>query len=372
MHRVVSFSDIREQFPAMEKNRASIHGDVAALQKAGFKVDISGPLNNRIIELNDGAFTKKKYRGEVRKEGKQAIAEVAAGVIFGNSEPVKSRKLYGSDEENFNVTRRLILNGIQRWMNVEAQSSDLINQGKDVLAEIATMRRRETATNVMEKLCQYWDWHDKSLALDSGTTTEAVARKIMSYKIPENSDGLDSVKVFTNSRSIFSMLGDPDCNLKTVVIGGRQRHQTESICGELARRCLAAWDLSLGMSIVGATGVDTETLIMGSYNDEEAAMKLDLLSRSKIRIVVADSTKFGRNSFQITSKFAKIHPSSIDLIIVDSVPNMNEILRQNRSEEELGEGAMLFRRLLPVPVLLAEDVFEYKRKGDSTNDIHLL
>lgn len=118
-----------------------------------------------------------------------------------------------------------------------------------------------------------------------------------------------------------------------------------------------------GISIVGATGIDTSTLIMGSYNDEEAAIKQDLLARAGLRVVIADSTKFSRYSFQITSKFAKLHPSSIDPIITESAPDMDRIVpfTADRCDGTLSDSDRL-REFLPVPVLLASELKELAEK----------
>lgn len=281
---------------------------------------------------------------------KENIAAVAAALIFGNTRIVRSEKLAdgGRDPEKmetYEITRD----------QIEKAIFDSCPEEKPL--------RKERLDELVNKLRAYWTSNDKAIALDSGTTTDHVAEKIKHFDILKDLDGLNNLTLFTNSRSIFATTGVPECNIKTIIIGGRQRHQTESISGELAMRCLKAWDVSFGMTIVGATGIDVSTLMLGSYNDEEAAMKQALLERGKIRIVVADITKFDRYSFKITSRFARLHHSSIDLVVIDSCPDMEKICPGYRTGIQ-ESNLIRFLNFMDIPVLIADQI-KQRRKNPS-------
>jgi DeoR/GlpR family transcriptional regulator of sugar metabolism len=107
------------------------------------------------------------------------------------------------------------------------------------------------------------------------------------------------------------------------VIGGTDRPERRSICGELSLLWLRACDqdgkmVSVDLAIIGATGVDNkrfEIPVLGCDAAEEASLKARLLAMSQFRIVLFDSDKLVKGGS--SSMFAAISEGDVDLIVSD-------------------------------------------------------
>jgi DeoR/GlpR family transcriptional regulator of sugar metabolism len=107
------------------------------------------------------------------------------------------------------------------------------------------------------------------------------------------------------------------------VIGGTERPDRKSICGELALLWLRACHhegkmISLDLAIIGATGIESSRYnppALGCDSAEEQGLKSRLLAMSHFRIVVMDSSKIVSGSNN--SVFANVSDGDIDLIVTD-------------------------------------------------------
>jgi DeoR family fructose operon transcriptional repressor len=136
-----------------------------------------------------------------------------------------------------------------------------------------------------------------AVLLDSGSTPEALARLIASDR---------ELTVVTNSLQIGMMLAD-SASLSVWSLGGRVRGRTYSAVDDWARRQLA--EISVEVSFLGTNGVSVARGLTTPV-PTEAAVKSAMVSAGKRRVLLADHSKFGRDSF---CRFANL--ADIDVIV---------------------------------------------------------
>lgn len=122
--------------------------------------------------------------------------------------------------------------------------------------------------------------HDGNVFVDAGTTSLEVGRLLI-----ERPD----LRVFTNSIPLLAYAGESKAVLTG--IGGEARKVSLALTGALAQTWLS--HLRFDHAVIGASGLD---LASGAYTTElhEAAIKAEVLRRSAVRMLVADSEKWNR------------------------------------------------------------------------------
>jgi len=138
-----------------------------------------------------------------------------------------------------------------------------------------------------------------SIILDSGTTTQQIARQIKTRK---------DLKVITNGLNIaMELFGAKDIQL--IFLGGVIRHNSLSAVGHFAEDILA--QLSADKLFLAVDACDVE-FGLSTPNVEESQVNQAMARIAKEKILVADSSKFGKRSL------SRIVPlSEIDVIITD-------------------------------------------------------
>jgi len=138
-----------------------------------------------------------------------------------------------------------------------------------------------------------------SVILDSGTTTHQIARQIKHKK---------DLKVITNGLNIaMELFGAKDIQL--IFLGGVIRQNSLSAVGHFAEDILA--QLSADKVFLAVDACDLE-FGLSTPNVEESQVNQAMARIAKERILVADSSKFGKRSL------SRIIPvSEIDVIITD-------------------------------------------------------
>ncbi len=118
--------------------------------------------------------------------------------------------------------------------------------------------------------------------VDAGTTCLEVGRALL---------GHPGLRIFTNSVPLLALAGDARAALSA--IGGDVRPVSLAMTGGLAQAWLE--NLRFDFAVVGASGLEPAS---GASTTEvaEAAVKTEALSRSRRRILVAHSEKWGRPS----------------------------------------------------------------------------
>jgi len=138
-----------------------------------------------------------------------------------------------------------------------------------------------------------------SIILDSGTTTEQIARHIKHKK---------DLKVITNGLNIaMELFGAKDIQL--IFLGGVIRQNSLSAVGHFAEDILA--QLSADKLFLAVDACDVE-FGLSTPNVEESQVNQAMARIARETILVADSSKFGKRSL---SRIAPL--SDIDVIITD-------------------------------------------------------
>src|SRR5580692_11729807 len=118
--------------------------------------------------------------------------------------------------------------------------------------------------------------------VDAGTTCLEVGRALLERP---------ALRIFTNSVPLLALAGESRATLSAV--GGEVRPMSLAMTGALAQGWLQ--NLRFDAAVVGASGLDASA---GASTTEvaEAAVKTEVLRRSRRRILVAHGEKWGRPS----------------------------------------------------------------------------
>jgi DeoR/GlpR family transcriptional regulator of sugar metabolism len=132
-----------------------------------------------------------------------------------------------------------------------------------------------------------------SVILDSGTTTQAVARALASR---------NQLKVITNDINICLQLGRINGN-EVTLLGGRLQDHEDAVGGWDAVNILSNYFADF--AFVGAGAISTEPSLL-DFSRDAAELRGRMLDSAKTRVVVADHSKFGRIAPNRVPGFHKI------------------------------------------------------------------
>ena len=145
-----------------------------------------------------------------------------------------------------------------------------------------------------------------TIFLAAGTTVLQVARRIRLNRMP--------LSVFTNCLTVAQVLVTVH-DLKVTLLGGHLRPQNVSMVGGFAD---AMWEHLWFDQLFLGTGAIDEDCCLYSLNEEEARLNEKMLSRATNRILLVDSSKFGR---RLTYRVAKL--SADTAIVTDDGITLN-------------------------------------------------
>ncbi len=151
----------------------------------------------------------------------------------------------------------------------------------------------------------------RSILVDSGTTTEEVARGLT---------GFTGLTVMTNGLNVATALADAD-GLEIKVTGGTLRPKSMSFYGRHAEESLRLMHFDL--LFLGVDGFDLSVGIATHFEQEASLNRVMCEVASKI-VVVADSSKFGRHGSHVICRH-----TDIDILVTDSgaPPELLQVLR---------------------------------------------
>lgn len=132
-----------------------------------------------------------------------------------------------------------------------------------------------------------------AVALDASTTTLQVARNLV---------GRRRVTVVTNGIKNAAELGHRP-GIDVIVTGG-QLHQTASLVGPFARATIE--QLRVDWLFFSVTGI-TDDLTLTGPSEFDAEMKAAMMSIARRIVLIADSAKFGRNSYVRVAPLSAVH-----------------------------------------------------------------
>ncbi|MGI9124980.1 MAG: DeoR/GlpR family DNA-binding transcription regulator [Mycobacterium sp.] len=137
-----------------------------------------------------------------------------------------------------------------------------------------------------------------TVAFDAGTTTARVAALA-----PPDRD----VLVVTNSVPVAARLATTGVSLQ--LLGGRVRGITQAVVGDQAVRALES--MRVDVAFIGTNGISVRHGL-STPDPDEASVKRAMVGCANFVVVVADSSKIGREDF---ISFAPIE--SVDVLITD-------------------------------------------------------
>lgn len=123
----------------------------------------------------------------------------------------------------------------------------------------------------------------RSLFINLGTTTEAVARALLNHR---------DLTVVTNNLNVASILStNPNC--RVIIAGGMVRHRDRGIVGEVTVDFIRQFRVDIG--IIGVSAIELD----GSLRDfdyREVCVAQAIIQHSREVWMVTDSSKIGREA----------------------------------------------------------------------------
>ncbi|QAV33194.1 transcriptional regulator, DeoR family [Fervidobacterium changbaicum] len=231
------------------------------------------------------AEERKSKIARIIKEGKSVrVNELAK--LFGVSESTIRRDL--NELESLGIIKRThggAINSFAATFELSfAEKQDRFAKEKEYIGKLAARYIEDGDT----------------IILDSGTTTQYIARSITAK----------NVTVITNSVTIAYELSNRE-DIEVIMTGGVIRSKTKALIGDIAQntlkqfRCNKAFIAANGISL--EFGVTTPTYL-------EAAVKRTMIENAKKVFLVADSSKFGQVSFALICPIERL-----DYIVTDKM-----------------------------------------------------
>lgn len=156
--------------------------------------------------------------------------------------------------------------------------------------------------------------NDELIILDSGTTTEEVAKLLKNH---------ENLVVMTNGLNIATELAHIK-NTQVLMTGGTLRQKSLSFYGRQAEASLS--NLRFDKVILGVDGIE-ESSGLTTHFEHEATLNRLMCKVSKEVIAVTDSSKFGRSGLHIIGSL-----DSIDTLITDNnIPDAYKEYFQSRN-----------------------------------------
>lgn len=181
------------------------------------------------------------------------------------------------DLQELNLIER-VYGGAKKVKNVSNQYTELSHIQKKELNVTEKKQIAEKAAALIK--------NDDVIFIGPGTTTEYIYDYI----------DVDSAKIITNSISVFNRFKD-DTKFDLILVGGRLRERTASFVGYFTRKWVE--DIHVDKVFIGTNGVIEDKIT--TAEEEEGFVQQVVLNNSHERYVMADSSKFGVEAFQVVT-----------------------------------------------------------------------
>jgi DeoR family glycerol-3-phosphate regulon repressor len=122
-----------------------------------------------------------------------------------------------------------------------------------------------------------------SIIMNLGTTTEAVARALLSHR---------KITVITNNMNVANiMLANPDCEI--IVAGGTLRRSDGGLVGDLTTQFFEQFKVDF--AVIGASAMDADGDLL-DYDLAEVRVSKTIIRQARRTLVVCDGSKFNRSA----------------------------------------------------------------------------
>jgi len=208
--------------------------------------------------------------------------------------------------EQFNVTPQTIrkevntLAGralVQRFHGGAGVPSSLENASYGTRRVLNLAEKRRIARLVAEHIPER-----ASLFINIGTTTEEVAKELVSRK---------GLRVITNNLHVANILADNE-DIEVIVAGGLVRSRDRGIIGELTVDFIKQFKVDFG--IIGISGIDADGSLL-DFDYREVLVARAIIANSRRVFLATDVSKFGRNAMVRVG-----HMSQVNELFTDRQP----------------------------------------------------
>jgi DeoR family glycerol-3-phosphate regulon repressor len=178
-------------------------------------------------------------------------------------------------------------------------------------------RKHAKEKSVIARLARDQISDETVIFLDTGTTTLSLARQLT---------GFTNLKLFTNSVKI-ALAAREHHGVTLHLTPGRLRRVEQDLVGYDTVSYIQQFYFDI--AFMGTAAVDLDRGFM-DYEEDEARIRQTLIECARLRVFLADSSKFGKTANIQTAPF-----SLIDQIVTDSRPNRDFVDRISQSKAEL-------------------------------------
>jgi len=209
--------------------------------------------------------------------------------------------------ETFNVTPQTIrrdLNQLRELNLLHRVHGGAIVQ--DGVANLGYEARRRISKEEKEAIAQCAAElipDDTSLFINIGTTTEQVARHLVSRV---------GLLVISNNINVVNTLRECE-TLQVMTAGGIVRREDGGIVGDATVDFIAQFKVDY--AVVGASAIEEDGTVL-DYDPREVRVAQTIIANARSVILVADSTKFERNA-----PIRIVDISNIDYFVTDRMPS---------------------------------------------------
>jgi DeoR family glycerol-3-phosphate regulon repressor len=208
--------------------------------------------------------------------------------------------------EQFGVTRQTIRKEVnelaaralvQRFHGGAGLPSSVENASYGMRRVLCLPEKRRIARLVAQHIPER-----ASLFINIGTTTEEVAKELVSLK---------GLRVITNNLRVADILADNE-DIEVIVAGGLVRARDRGVIGELTVDFIKQFKVDFG--IIGISGIDADGSLL-DFDYREVLVARAIIANSRRVFLVTDVSKFGRNAMVRLG-----HLSQVDELFTDCEP----------------------------------------------------
>ena len=179
--------------------------------------------------------------------------------------------------------------------------SSVANLGYEARRGIAAQEKDQIG-----RLCARAIPDNSSLFINIGTTTEAVARALMSHR---------GLLVITNNINVANTLaGNPNCEV--IVAGGMLRRSDGGLIGEATAGFIKQFKVDF--AVIGASAIDEDGTLL-DYDYREVQVARAIIENARKAYLVADCTKLDRSAPVRIAGMAEIDAFFTDRLTSDKL-----------------------------------------------------
>lgn len=208
--------------------------------------------------------------------------------------------------ETFNVTPQTIRRDLNQLRELgllhRVHGGAIVHDGVSNLGYEARRRLSSDEKEAIAECAAQLIPDDTSLFINIGTTTEQVARHLVSRV---------GLLVITNNINVVNTLRECE-TIQVMTAGGIVRREDGGIVGDATVDFIAQFKVDF--AVVGASAIEEDGTVL-DYDPREVRVAQAIIANARSIILVADSTKFERNApMRITDI------SSVDYFVTDRMP----------------------------------------------------